>query len=125
MTGAELVVQLWNLVWLGDSSVAVEELLAPSFVRHTLDGTTRSTPAAYRAEIDRATRSITGTELRVDRLETAGDRVYARITLLGVNLASGEKMAITTIGDYRTEGGRLAESWVMHQAGLDWGPSGQ
>lgn len=121
MTGAELVVQLWNLVWLGEGPTAFEDLLAPSFVRHTREGTSTSTPAEYRADAGRATRNITGTEVRVDRLDTAGDHVHARITLLGVSLASGEKVAIATIGDYRVHGGCLAESWVMHQSGLDWG----
>lgn len=121
MAGAELVVQLWSLVWLGEGSAAFDDLLAPSFVRHTRDGTSRSTPAEYAADVGRATRNITGTEVRVDRLDAAGDHVHARIALLGVSLATGEKVAITTIGDYRISDGRLAESWVMHQAGLDWG----
>jgi len=121
MEGAELVVQLWNAVWLGDTSTAFEDLLAAAFVRHTREGTTRSSPAEYRRDVGKATRNITGTEVRVDRLDSAGDHVHARITLLGVSLATGERTAITTIGDYRIADGRLAETWVMHQPGLDWG----
>lgn len=119
-TGVDLVLRLWNLVWLGERSDTFEELLTESFVRHTREGTTYQTPSGYRRSVGDATRNTTGTEVRIDHIEQVGDHVYARLTLLGVSLTTGDPMVISTIGDYRIEGGRIAESWMMHQPGLDW-----
>ena len=116
----ELVEALWRHVWLDRSLDRLGEVLADRFVRHTRDGTERTTPERYARHVSSAVATIRPTELRFDHISSVGDFVFARLGLEGVNVAVGTPVKITWIAQYRIASGLIAESWSMHQTDLDW-----
>jgi hypothetical protein len=114
------VSRLWHTIWLGEPSDMLDDVLADPYVRHTRDGTVSVSVRQYRDHMRQATRNVRGTSLSIDQLVETGDRAFARITLEGVNVASGDPVTITVAGEYRVSDGLIVESWSMHQPGLDW-----
>lgn len=114
------VTRLWRTIWLGEPADTLDEVLTDPYVRHTRDGTVSVTIRQYIDHMRQATRNVRGTNLSVDQLIETADRSFARITLEGVNVASGDPIKITVTGEYRVSNGLIAESWSMHQPGLDW-----
>lgn len=114
------VVRLWRTIWLGDPADGLDDILSDPYIRHTRDGTASVTIREYVEHMRQATRNVRGTDLRVDQSVEMADRTFIRVTLMGVNITSGDPVMITVIGEYRLNEGRIAESWSMHQPGLDW-----
>lgn len=114
------VVRLWQGLWIDGDDSAVVELLADPYVRHTTDGVHTHTPADYARHVCHVTRHIKGTGVTVDHLSHVDDITHARFTLTGVELTTGEPVSIGLIAQYRTEAGRLAESWSMRQTDFAW-----
>jgi hypothetical protein len=114
------VVRLWRTIWLGDPADGLDDILSDPYIRHTRDGTASVTIHEYVEHMRQATRNVRGTDLRVDQSVEMTDRTFIRVTLMGVNITSGDPVMITVIGEYRLNEGRIAESWSMHQPGLDW-----
>ena len=112
--------RLWQEIWIDNDFTRLQELVADPYVRHTRDGTVASTPAEYARHIESAVRTIRGTEVEIHDTATAGDIVFARLNLHGVNLSTGNAVKLTWLAHYRIVDGRVAESWTMHQTGLDW-----
>lgn len=116
----ELVTRLWNEIWIDGQLELLDEIVADPYVRHTREGTFTATPAEYGRHIESAVRTIKGTEVEIQATATEGDTVFARLRLHGVNLDTGHTVKLTWLTQYRIENGRIAESWTMHQPGLDW-----
>ena len=116
----DLVTRLWQEIWIDNDFTRLRELVSDPYVRHTRDGTVSSTPAEYARHIESAVQSIKSTAVDIDDLTSVGDRVYARLRLRGVNLTTGDELHLTWLAHYRIVDGRVAESWSMHQTGLDW-----
>ncbi|MBT5137886.1 MAG: nuclear transport factor 2 family protein [Acidimicrobiaceae bacterium] len=114
------VVRLWRTIWLGDPADGLDDILSDPYIRHTRDGTASVTIREYVEHMRQATRNVRGTDLRVDQSVEMADRTFIRVTLMGVNITSGDPVMITVVGEYRLNEGRIAESWSMHQSGLDW-----
>jgi len=114
------VVRLWRTIWLGDPADGLDDILSDPYIRHTRDGTASVTIREYVEHMRQATRNVRGTDLRVDQSVEMADRTFIRVTLMGVNITSGDPVMITVVGEYRLNEGRIAESWSMHQTGLDW-----
>lgn len=114
------VVRLWRHLWIDGDDHAVAALLADPYVRHTTDGRQVSSPAEYARHVCTVTRHIKGTDVLVAHLSHAGDITHARFSLAGVNLTTGEPVAIGWLAQYRTENGLLAESWSMRQTDFSW-----
>lgn len=114
------VIQLWRTIWLDGHTHGLDDVLADPYIRHTRDGTASVTVREYIEHMRQTTRNVRGTDLSVDQLVEITDRTFARITLMGVNVTSGDPVMITIVGEYRLNEGRIAESWSMHQPGLDW-----
>jgi hypothetical protein len=114
------VIQLWRTIWLGNPADGLDDVLVDPYIRHTRDGTALVTIREYIEHMRQTTRNVRGTDLSVDRLVETTDRTFVRITLMGVNVTSGDPVMITVVGEYRLSEGRIAESWSMHQPGLDW-----
>ena len=114
------VVRLWRTIWLGDPADGLDDILSDPYIRHTRDGTASVTIREYVEHMRQATRNVRGTDLRVDQSVEMADRTFIRVTHMGVNIASGDPVMITVVGEYRLNEGRIAESWSMHQSGLDW-----
>ncbi len=116
----QLIIQLWDALWIHRDREAVSDLFAEPYVRHSRDGTVRSSPDDYAMRMLTAMKHIRGAELRVDDIAAVGDMVYARMCLEGVNLDTGTPVSITWLGHYRIHQGKIAESWMLHQTDLDW-----
>ena len=116
----EIVEAIWQRIWIDHELDALDDLLADPYVRHTREGTVTMTPAEYGATVAAAVEVIRGTRVHVDDIAAAGDTVWARMTLEAVNISLGEPVTITWLGQYRIADDRIAESWVLHESGLDW-----
>ena len=120
---ATLLQRWWNELWGAGNLDVLGELLAPLYTRHDQNGTRTFTVEQYRDEIDRYTDLMEGARTTIDDMAVAGDRVWARCTTHTATLASPDDLAPLAIAwmiVHRLEGGRIAESWVLYRAGLDW-----
>ena len=115
-----LIKTLWNHIWVDQSLDRLGEVLADPFVRHTRDGTERTTPQRYARHISSSVKTIRPTSLHFAHIASVDDYVYARLVLEGVNVAVGSKLKITWLAQYRIADGLIAESWSMHRTDLDW-----
>ena len=120
LSNEDLVTALWHQIWIDNDFERLSELVDDPYVRHTRDGTITATPDEYARHIESTVQSIKSTAIDIDDLTSVGDRVYARLRLRGVNLTTGDELVITWLAHYRIHAGRIAESWSMHQTGLDW-----
>ena len=115
-----LIETLWNHIWIDQSLDRLGEVLADPFVRHTRDGTERTTPQRYARHVSSSVETIRPTKLDFAQIAAVDDYVFAHLTLEGVNVAIGSKVKITWLVQYRIAAGLVAESWSMHQTDLDW-----
>lgn len=115
-----LVTRLWDQIWIAGEFDDLDQILADPYVRHTRDGTIEMTPTQYGDHIKSATRTLRGTKVSVVNIASVDDMVYARIHLHAVNLETGNSLRLTWLTQFRIAEGRIAESWTMHQTGLDW-----
>lgn len=111
----------WLRVWHEGALDLVPGCVASAYIRHEAAGVRTVTPDSYRAEIE-ATRAQFP-DIRFDIHEDAvvGDRMWARYTVSGTDVASGEKMLRGGIQVYRVADGRLAETWATAlPPGMTW-----
>ena len=118
---AESVVRAyWDRVWLEQDLDALEDLVTDPVVRHTAEGTQSLTRHEYRRRLADAFEAVRATEVSIDSVTADGLTVWIRLTLRGVSLATAAPMSLAWLGQYRIEGGRIAELWALHQPGMDW-----
>jgi len=115
-----LIETLWNHIWIEQSLDRLGEVLADPFVRHTREGTELTTPRDYALHISSSAATIRPTRLHFDQISSVDDYVFARLGIEGVNVAIGGTLKITWLAQYRIADGLIAESWSMHQTGLNW-----
>lgn len=121
MTGAERVVRdYWQKIWIDQDLSSLADLVTDPVIRHTSDGTRSLDLSALKNRISDALRTVCGSELTFDSLTVDGDKVWARITLKGTTLATMSTLTLTWMAEYRLEGERIAEMWVLHRSDLDW-----
>lgn len=121
---AALVRQYWEEVYNGHDPQRVAAFLADDFVRHD-PGLPDERQAGLADDIARASEQLTEfPDLRVsiDDLLTDGDRVVARLTWRGTQLAplapwgapaTGHTAAFASVSIVRIECGRFAEEWAL------------
>jgi len=118
---AESVVRAyWERVWLEQDLDALEDLVTDPVVRHTAEGAQSLTRREYRRRLADAFEAVRATEVSIDSVTADGLTVWIRLTLRGVSLATAAPMSLAWLGQYRIEGGRIAELWALHQPGTDW-----
>ena len=115
-----LVARLWHQIWIDGNFDDLDKLVADPYVRHTRDGTSSSSPTDYASHIKSATRTLRGTKLTIVDVASSEDLVFARIHLDAVDLDTGNKLPLKWLAEFRIADGKIAESWSMHQSGLDW-----
>jgi len=119
--GAEMTVRnYWQRVWLDDSLDALDDLVADETVWHTSEGTKTLTRQALRRRLASARAAIRVEDVTVNALCADGGSVWVRLTLRGVSLAALSPMTLVWIAQHRVTGGRIVESWTLHQSGIDW-----
>lgn len=118
--GERLVRDFWRRLWVDRDLESMIDLLADPYVRHNRDGTLSSSPAEYAERVASVVEMICGTRIEFHDVAETTDRVWVRLTLHGVNIATSTDTTITWLSVYRISGGRIAEVWSMHQTDLDW-----
>ncbi|MDH3706686.1 MAG: ester cyclase [Acidimicrobiia bacterium] len=117
---ADVVRALWQRIWIDGALDQLGDLVTDPYIRHTREGTAAQSPAEYGRAVGAATDVIRGTKVQIDDMATVDDMVWARMTLHAVNINLGTEVRITWIGQYRVVNGKVCESWVLHESGLDW-----
>lgn len=116
------VVRRWlDEVWMAGDLDVVDELVAPRYVRHGPSGTVARDRDALREDLRQYFRVFHKPVITVDDQTVAGDRVWTRMTIEGVDLEAGTTRVMTWLQVFRIDAeGRLAESWLLHAVGVDW-----
>lgn len=118
---AEAVVQrYWKSVWIDRDLSVLGDLYTDPTIRHTVNGSRTVDIATLAANLGESLRAMRGESFNVDQLTVVDDIAWLRLTLRGVSLAAMTPINITWLAQYRLEGGRIAETWALHHAGLDW-----
>lgn len=119
-TAEDVVQRYWNSVWIERDLSALSDLYTDPTIRHTVNGSRTVDIATLAADLTESLRAIRGESFNVDQLTVVGDIAWLRLTLRGMSLAAMTPITITWLAQYRLENGRIAETWALHQAGLDW-----
>ena len=120
MTAEDIVRNYWTKVWIERDLSVLGELHTDPTVRHTVNGTQTVTVAELRDQLTDGLKSIRGEDFSIDALTVVDDTAWVRLTLRGISVAAMTPMNITWIAQYRLESGKIAETWALHQANLDW-----
>lgn len=115
-----LLEQYWQRIWHDRDVSAVDEYMTEPYVRHSVSGSSSLSRAQVKDELLRATELLHGAVTTVDDVAVSGDRLWARVTSVGVNVQTGDRSVLTWLGVYRLENGRFAESWSAAMPGVDW-----
>jgi predicted ester cyclase len=119
----EDLVRRWIEVWNTGDLDAVDDLLAPDFVRHAPDSPEVRGPAAERQLIATYLAAFSDLRFTIEALVTEGDTVAVRLSavgtqrgdLFGLPLAGGNVHIEITETD-RIAGDKIAEQWVVIDA---------
>jgi hypothetical protein len=121
---AHVIARWWNEV-LGEGRLElIDELVADTYVSHTLDGTRARTRAQLKHDLVSFQRTLHGSATSIDDQCVSGDVVWSRITTRAADLSTGDMVTITWLTVSRVTNGRLSESWVLHAPGIDWNSKG-
>ena len=119
-TAHEIVERYWRRVWLERDLDAVAESYTDPTIRHTVHGTRTVSVEQLQRDLTDSLRGFRGESFSIDQLTVDGDIAWLRLTLRGVSLAAMTPIVITWMAQYRLDRGCIAETWVLHQSGLDW-----
>jgi hypothetical protein len=120
-TSAQHLVTRWWYEVLGEGRLElIDELVADTFISHTLDGTRVRTRAQLKRDLVSFQRTLRGSATSIDDQCVSGDAVWSRITTRAADLSTGEMITITWLTVSRVVDSRLRESWVLHAPGVDW-----
>lgn len=118
---AELVRLYWDEVWGQRRLELIDELMADPYTRHSAAGTRRMRRSELKDEFVQYWRVLFNASTTVDDQAIAGDRVWTRATMKGVNLdAGGVPNVVTWLIVHRVQDGRFVESWSATLPGVDW-----
>jgi hypothetical protein len=117
----ELVRTYWGGLWGERRLELIDELMADPYTRHSAAGTRRMGRAELKGEFVQYWRVLYDAVTTIDDQVIAGDRIWTRATMKGVNLeAGGTPNVVTWLIVHRVHGGRFAESWSATLPGVDW-----
>ncbi len=120
MTAEEIVRNYWTQVWIERDLSVLGEYYTDPTIRHTVHGSQTLTVAELAAQLTDGLSAIRGEDFTVDALTIVDDIAWLRLTLHGISLATATPMTVTWIAQYRLEHGKIAETWALHHANLDW-----
>lgn len=119
-TAADVVNRYWHNVWIERDLSVLGDLYTDPTIRHTVSGSRTVDVATLAENLTESLRAMRGESFTVDKLTVVDDIAWLRLTLRGVSLANMSPITITWLAQYRLESGRIAETWALHQVGLDW-----
>jgi steroid delta-isomerase-like uncharacterized protein len=122
-SAGEEIVRRWVDVWNERDLDAVDDLLAPEFVRHDPNSPEVRGPAAERQFIELYLTAFPDLQFTIEELVSNGDTVAVRLTAVGTQRGellglppTGKTVRIAVMEMYRIADGRIAEQWVVMDA---------
>ena len=107
-------------VWSKGNLGAIDELYAPNFICHFIDGIEWRGVSGIKAAVASHRTSFPDWHEHVEDIIAEGDRVVIRIHSTGTQLGAfngiaptGKKVSIEEIHIFRLEHGKIAEQWGM------------
>lgn len=119
-TAEDVLRRYWESVWIERDLSVLSDLYTDPTIRHTVNGSRTVDLATLAANLTDSLRAMRGESFNIDQLTVVDDIAWLRLTLQGLSLAAMTPITIVWMAQYRLEGGRIAETWALHNAGLDW-----
>ena len=120
MTPEEVVRNYWMHVWVDRDLSVLGDYYTDPTIRHTIEGSQTMSVADLAKQLSNGLRAIRGEGFSIDALTVVDEVAWVRLTLRGISLAVMTPMTYTWLAQYRIEDGKIAETWALHQAGIDW-----
>ncbi|BFG80336.1 hypothetical protein PTKU46_83700 [Paraburkholderia terrae] len=105
----------WESVWHEGRFDLVPDCVATHYIRHDEAGDRTVTREAYAVEIAAVQKQRPGIRVVVYDHSFAGDRAWFRFAFKWTDPQSGEARSRAGMQSYRTEDGKLAETWIAFQ----------
>ncbi|NIF53587.1 nuclear transport factor 2 family protein [Burkholderia sp. Ax-1724] len=116
----------WESVWHEGRFELVPECVGPHYIRHDEAGDRTVTREAYAAEIAKVQADRPGIRVVVYDHSFEGNRAWFRFAFKWTDPATGESRTRAGMQSYRTEEGKLVETWLsMQPLGSTWADTPQ
>ena len=103
----------WELVWHELRYDLIPTCVAPHYIRHDEKDDRTVTPESYAAELAAIHKGRPGIRVAVyDHEFTDDGRAWFRFTFTWPDPATGQQRSQAGMQSYRTEDGKLAETWI-------------
>ena len=110
----------WERVWEGQYEL-VPSCVGPTYTRHDQKGDRTVTRDEYASEIKKMREERPGIRIVVYDHDFKGDRAWFRFAFKWKDPKSGEPQSVAGLQSYRTEGGKLVETWlILRPLGSAW-----
>ena len=116
---ASVVREYWMRLWVDGDLDAIGELIADPYVRHSANGNLERDHRTVHADMVRFLGTLSSRAATIDDQAVAGDTVWSRVTLHGVNVETEERLTVSWLHVARVSDGRITESWSLN-APVDW-----
>jgi hypothetical protein len=111
----------WERVWHEGQYDLVPSCVAENYIRHDEQGDRTVTRDAYAAEVAKVRQDRPTIRVVVYDHSFEGDRAWFRFAFKWSDPKTGEPRSRAGMQSYRTEGGKLAETWLsMQPLGSVW-----
>jgi hypothetical protein len=111
----------WESVWHEGRFDLVPECVGPHYIRHDEAGDRTVTREAYAEEIAKVQQDRPGIRVVVYDHTFSGERAWFRFAFKWTDPATGEARSRAGMQSYRTEAGKLVETWLsMQPLGSVW-----
>ena len=111
----------WELVWHEDRHELIPTCVAPTYLRHEAAGDRTVTSESYGPELKKLKADRPGVRVAVYDHLFQGNRAWFRFTFNWRDPKTDQPVTQAGMQSYRTENGKLAETWIMLQPiGSKW-----
>ena len=105
----------WERVWHEGQYDLISDCVQPTYIRHDEAGGRTVKRMVYAAEISKMRYDRPHLRFVVYDHAFEGDRAWFRLTLKWTDVNTGDARTRAGMQVYRTEDGKLAETWLMFQ----------
>lgn len=105
----------WESVWHDERYELIPGCVSDTYIRHDQQGDRTVTRDAYAAEIRQVHKARPGIRVVVYDHAFVGDRAWFRFAFKWIDPETREPRSQAGFQSYRTEGGKLVETWVTLQ----------
>ena len=121
-----LVRRLYEEAFNKGNLAVVDEILAPTYIRHGLAPGAPPGPESTKQVFTMMRTAFPDLRITVEDMVGEGDKVVARMIVRGTHQGeymgiapTGKQVTVTTIGIYRFAGSKLEEAWIqMDELGM-------